>query len=334
MPKPYTGLFGTSGVIKVFFSASAKKKIVLHIGLPKTGSTALQQAIYERREDLLRQGVLYPANIHRADDPKHNFLLELARKDQGYDLALEPGYKKAQRIVLSNEALSNDLYLHGMERNLKFAEKLKIHGELEVCMVLRRKSDWLRSYYKQAVINQPVKGKPHYQNTLTIQAFQEIEAVRQLLDYESLIQDVCAGFNAPVRVMRYEDATVSQVVEYCTGVPAKTALVRRKHNESVPDAVVEIMRQLNAMIGSLDEKYAWSYVVMQACEIRHDVLNTLASRATEHAVLALDSAKLEALAYRACETPELDKAVVENMITLMKSKLAEINLGKGFNCDG
>ncbi|QKE65450.1 hypothetical protein HNE05_19475 [Aquipseudomonas campi] len=302
----------------MFFRALSKKKIILHIGLPKTGSTALQQALHQSREALLRQGVLYPAKVHREDDPKHNFVLDLVRKGQGHDISSERGYKAASRIVISNEALSNDFYHHGIEQNRQLAELLRLHGELEICMVLRRESDWLKSYYKQAVINQSVKGKSHYQNSLPVDAFRELEPVRRLLDFGSLIQDVSAGFQAPVRVMRYEEIQVSQVIQYCTGLPVDPSSLRVRHNESVSDAAVEIMRQLNAVISSIEEKCAWSSLLVQASGAKHAVLGTLAARATPEAIAALDRAKIDSVRYFPAEAPQVEHAEFNMVLVAMK----------------
>ncbi|USR41527.1 hypothetical protein L1F06_008910 [Ectopseudomonas hydrolytica] len=308
----------------MFFRNSHKKKIILHIGLPKTGSTALQQAFYQSREVLLRQGVLYPAQVYRQDDPKHNFVLDLVRKGQGYDIGSERGYKAASRIVLSNEALSNDFYFHGLERNRQLAELLRAHGELEICMVLRRESEWLRSYYKQAVINQPVKGKPHYQNSLPLAAFRELEPVRRLLDQGELIQDVSAAFQAPVRVMRYEEVPVRQLLEYCTELPGITYSLERRHNESVSDAAVEVMRQLNAQIETLEEKYSWSYLLVQACGACHDVLNTLAGRATPNGLTALEGKKLADLRHDHKVTPGVREEEFNAIVSGLRQQLAAL----------
>ncbi len=308
----------------VFLRAPRKKKIILHIGLPKTGSTALQQALYQSRQGLLRQGVLYPAQVYREDDPKHNFVLDLVRKGRGHDIGSEQGYKAASRIVISNEALSNDFYLHGPERNRQLAELLRAHGELEVCMVLRREREWLRSYYKQAVINQPVKGKPHYQNSLPLEVFRELEPVRRLLDHGELVQDVSAAFLAPVRVMRYEDVPVSQVLQYCTALPGRTYTLERRHNESVSDAAVELMRLLNAQIETLEEKYAWSHLLMRACGARHDVLSTLAERATPAGLAALDVMKLDDLGHKQGVAPGVSQDEVRLLVSRLKQQLAAI----------
>lgn len=302
----------------MFFRAPSKKKIILHIGLPKTGSTALQQALYQSREALLRQGVLYPEQVHRRDDPKHNFVLDLVRKGQGHDVSSERGYRAASRIVISNEAISNDFYLHGAEKNRQLAELLRTHGELEICMVLRRESDWLRSYYKQAVINQPVMGKSHYQNSLPIDAFRELDPVRRLLDHGALIQDVSDTFQAPVRAMRYEEIQVSQVIQYCTGFPVEPDCLQRRHNESVSDAAVEIMRQLNAEIESIEEKCAWSNLLVKASGAKHAVLGTLAARATPEAIAKLDRSKIDSLRYSSVEAPQVDQAEFNMMLVAIK----------------
>lgn len=303
------------------FCSLRKKKIILHIGLPKTGSTALQQALYQSRESLLRQGVLYPAHVHREDDPKHNFVLDLVRKGQGHDISSERGYRGASRIVISNEAISNDFYLHGAEKNRQLAELLRTHGELEICMVLRRESDWLRSYYKQAVINQPVMGKSHYQNSLPIDAFRKLDPVRRLLDHGALIQDVSDTFQAPVRAMRYEEIQVSQVIQYCTGFPVEPDCLQRRHNESVSDAAVEIMRQLNAEIESIEEKCAWSNLLVKASGAKHAVLGTLAARATPEAIAKLDRSKIDSLRYSSVEAPQVDQAEFNMMLVAIKQHL-------------
>jgi hypothetical protein len=309
----------------MFFSAPRKKKIILHIGLPKTGSTALQQALYQSREALLREGVLYPAQVHREDDPKHNFVLDLVRKGQGHDIGSEQGYKNASRIVISNEALSNDFYFHGPERNRQLAELLRAHGELEVCMVLRREHEWLRSYYKQAVINQAVKSKPHYQNSLPLATFRELEPVRRLLDHGELIKDVSAAFQAPVRVMRYEEVPVSQALEYCTALAGRTYSIERRHNESVSDAAVEVMRQLNAQIETMEEKCAWSYLLVKACDARHDVLNTLAGRATREGLSALDGTRLVNLSYEQSEELAVSRSEFNELVSGLRQQLVALH---------
>ena len=40
----------------------AQGKVIIHVGGPKTGTTALQIALSENRKDLRSQGILYPGD--------------------------------------------------------------------------------------------------------------------------------------------------------------------------------------------------------------------------------------------------------------------------------
>lgn len=97
-------------------------KVVLHIGLPKTGSTSIQATLAQKRRDLARAGIFYPrlAGFHH-----HNLLalpfgkrklprafqLQLASYEQARELAerawktvaAETARKKPKTVVLSGE---------------------------------------------------------------------------------------------------------------------------------------------------------------------------------------------------------------------------------------
>ena len=53
---------------------------ILHIGLPKTGTTSLQAALSENRESLLRHGVVYPETGLNGNG-KHKGLLNAVLTD-------------------------------------------------------------------------------------------------------------------------------------------------------------------------------------------------------------------------------------------------------------
>mgnify|MGYP005751668547 CR=1 FL=1 len=56
-------------------------QIILHIGMPKTGSTALQHALASMREQLLERGILYPTT--RFGKITHNFMWLLNGQTEG-----------------------------------------------------------------------------------------------------------------------------------------------------------------------------------------------------------------------------------------------------------
>ena len=70
-------------------------KIIMHIGMPKTGSTAIQFALTKSREKLLSNGILYPVN----PDPfskqvKHMLYLSLLRQGDAGQWLKQPDIEK------------------------------------------------------------------------------------------------------------------------------------------------------------------------------------------------------------------------------------------------
>lgn len=307
----------------MIFNKRKRRKIILHIGLPKSGSTVLQQALFQQREAMLRQHVLYPANVHRHDDPKHNFALDVVRKGNNLNLAEEKGFAASKRIVISNEALSNEFYMQGIEHNRRLADSLWQLGELEICVVLRQPDSWLKSYYKQAVINQPVKNKPHYQTALSLEAFSRLEQVEKMLDQASLLLDIGAHYQAPVRAFRYEDTDFSAIANYCAGYSLKNIDTQERRNESLPDVAVELMRQLNGSITGLAEKHAWSYLLQRSIASEHNVLNTLASRAMPEDIGALDISKLDSIRPDMTQSLAVDGNMLYDLSEKLRSSFIE-----------
>lgn len=288
----------------MIFSKRERRKILLHIGLPKTASTALQKLLFEQHDVMLRENVLYPQNVHSPDDPKHNFVLKPVLEEDSFNLYKEKGFSRARRIIISNEAISNEFYLQGIEANKRIANSLWHLGELEVCVVIREPQSWLKSYYKQAVINQTVNNKPHYQTSLTLDEFSRIESIEKMLDHAQFLSDISACYQAPVRIFRFEDTSVSSIANYCAGFQLGSVIMPERQNESLPDVAVEVMRQLNAVISSLTEKYAWSFLLQRSLVSEHSVLKTLASRALPEDIAALDITKLDSV------RPDISQAIV------------------------
>ena len=56
------------------------RKMFLHIGLPKTGSTSLQFWAFAHRKALAQQGIFYPEPLMKADSPKHEELTDFFKR--------------------------------------------------------------------------------------------------------------------------------------------------------------------------------------------------------------------------------------------------------------
>ncbi|MEM6381403.1 MAG: hypothetical protein AAF739_01920 [Pseudomonadota bacterium] len=142
------------------------KRLILHIGATKTGSSAMQRVLYENRNRLARRGILYP-DVGVASDAHH--ILAAAVHPQSH--AMHPGELSADReqriaqfghlwdtifspqtmnrhhtVILSSE------YLWGVfEPDLYPRWKPTSVDEIIVYAVVRRPDQWFQSSYVQAL---------------------------------------------------------------------------------------------------------------------------------------------------------------------------------------
>lgn len=101
-------------------------RLVIHVGPHKTGSTSVQSACAAHREDLRRDGVLYPAFPGAAFATSHAdavLLLNAGRADAFLDWLLaawrQAGDEGCDTLLLSSEEFSGSLVLRPLERTLR-----------------------------------------------------------------------------------------------------------------------------------------------------------------------------------------------------------------------
>jgi hypothetical protein len=146
-------------------------KIILHIGLEKTGTTTIQRVFNSNRELLLSKGIYYPSYF---GEENHVCLYNYAKaKDAIDELRIYSGIKSADDVlqfrtdfkklfindlkskkpkylVLSNEHLSSRLSgTEGLERLKELLES--ISKDIQVVLYVRNIFDFLVSSYSTAV---------------------------------------------------------------------------------------------------------------------------------------------------------------------------------------
>ena len=224
------------------------KRLVLHVGLPKTGTSALQTTASSNYAKLLEMGVEYPL-VEGASGllhPKHQFLVNMLLKDSLERLEPFLEERLAPLVFLSAEGLSNHFF-DFPERALANFRAATSGWRKTVFIVLREKDSWLRSLFKQCVIN-PTNRNYLYGTGLVFEDFCSEARVRRLGDYNGLIDLLSSGYGAEdVFVANYE-GDVWFELQHCLDCNVGAMFERASLvNTSLSDELVEIIRQVNAL---------------------------------------------------------------------------------------
>ena len=130
---------------------------VLHMGLHKTASTYVQGVLSARRDDLLREGVLYPrtgivekgsTGTREGAGSGQGLLSRKGRQDALKAQLLEELPAGVPTVLVSSEEFSRARPTPTPQNLLA---RFRAFGTVKVVLVLRRQDDWIESYYKQIV---------------------------------------------------------------------------------------------------------------------------------------------------------------------------------------
>ena len=131
-----------------------KRRLIVHIGLPKTGSTSIQTAVRRRARELRRRGIHVPA-AGRNGVGDHNNLAFAATGDTAFRPALggwpelrdEVRRCAASRILLSAEAFANRWDRSGLGRLLELGDTERL--EVTVHAYVRPQWQQIEARYSQ-----------------------------------------------------------------------------------------------------------------------------------------------------------------------------------------
>lgn len=150
-------------------------QVYIHIGRPKTGTTALQKYLFAHRDELLQQGWLYPES-GMFDGAHHQLALALNNNIPAdlshiphsdldtlvHGLDVEIDRHQPNRLILSSEffsLLTPDIQRSGRER---LAALFDGH-DVKIITYFRNQCDYLESSYSQEVKNGRMKKPVAYE---------------------------------------------------------------------------------------------------------------------------------------------------------------------------
>lgn len=146
-----------------------KKKLYIHIGCEKTGTTSIQEALSNNRKKLLQQGLLYPefgtnstghfslpASIHHLDHPSHTspgyYDIKNVTPESEWSKFIELCISnKTLNIAISSEHFSSRVGQKGLVFIKEKLDLLTPFFDIEFIIILRRQDLFLESSYSTVI---------------------------------------------------------------------------------------------------------------------------------------------------------------------------------------
>jgi len=241
-----------------------RRTLYMHIGIQKTGSSAIQNVCMDNRERLKQLGILFPLagfqrHLHRGptNTPGHRRLIRFMRwpdksplRREARALLDEIEAAKCDIVVLSSEVFSaprNRTAVAGIEWFTKQG------FDVRVVAYIRRQDSWLDSFYRQMLRRDAwTRGE-----TRSIEDFWHSEA-GEWLDYRHRLEPWVDAVGPDKAIIRsYEDAQDGGGVvgDFLGALGADATLLDTSRaaetfNPSVPSAAADFLRAFNVASNS------------------------------------------------------------------------------------
>ena len=243
---------------QALLAGDPKPRLTLHIGIHRTGTTALQRALSAARPALAAQDVHYAF-----DTINHNFLAEgiqqgEAHKKRMVQQLIEEGLDSGKgHVVVSAENLA------GLRDPWPLWD-LQKHFDVQVLAYLRRQDRWLESWYNQAIRwpwNADIAG-------LDPEAFYGRVRRFHWLDYRALHRRWSEVFGAnSIQFRNFEHARGDLLADFCAATGLPEGILGEPPtgvNASASPLMTEALRHLNLMGRSNAERVRLVAAVRQA----------------------------------------------------------------------
>jgi hypothetical protein len=218
------------------------RRLFLHVGLPKTGTSALQRYLWNERTALAAQGLTYPDATDPVDRKQAVLVPDLV-SGSGGRLIAEWLQDRDGDVVVSHEGLSNHLVDFSPDALERFRGATRA-WEVHVVLVTRDPEPWITSYHRQCVLNPPKGLNPLSGTAAPREAIAAHPRVELLTDHARLAASLKRAFGATdVTRVAFEDPDWVAQVFAVLGQSAPVALPRV--NDSVPGWMAEILRRMN-----------------------------------------------------------------------------------------
>lgn len=256
-------------------------KLILHVGLPKTATSAIQTELYESRDLLISHDVIYPNEFLKPNPPKHQKLVKSFYQSELSEMVKCLEKYKNMTLIFSTEGLTNHFYDFPQSTFDAF-KKITKNIEVTIVYVNRELDDWLKSYYSQAVFNPQSKKVSYYGTDYLYEEFIKLDRVIELSDTKQLKSDLINNFTPSKFIELTYSKNIVDDFYKALNLPRKKIIKSKQVNYSPPIWSVELMRQINQMTKSEIERGYWKNIIKEVTQSQHNMLNQLSIKNSNH----------------------------------------------------
>jgi hypothetical protein len=249
---------------KALIDCLGGRKLILHAGTPKTGSTSLQHWLFKNRNLLLENGILYPSNVLSIQEPKHQWLVAAHHTQASEVLAMQCqlindeisslSQISISTVLLSTEGLSNHFFDLIQPRKESWIKVVKA-GPVKVIIAFRDPLQYSLSRYRQNLINPP-SINPYHATQLSLDELCTDQSWLSSLDYQQIIEfwDEVVGKESMV-CLAYKANIIDSFLRFgldldCSANPCN----QERCNMSIEAIGVHLIRELNKLNLSSDQR--------------------------------------------------------------------------------
>jgi len=322
------------------------RRLILHAGTPKTGSTSLQSWLFQHQRELLQHGILYPADCCSDREPKHQWLIEALRTQSSEFLATYAGLIEAElatfnrfsikSILLSTEGLSNhffDLVQPQCESWAHLAKACRV----KVILAFRNPLDYALSRYCQNLVNPP-STNPYHATPLSLDDICSEYSWLRALDYSKIVkfwEELIGG--ASLVCLPYQRNIIDGFLRFGLDLDAYPELDRfQRLNPSMGKVSAQLIRELNETGVCDEERRQALQKILSAEALQADRPAFAHSRYSRRIVLSFCHTHLPQLAAHRPELSLVLAAVMKDRLRidhkLSPQQVAKPEQSKAFIC--
>ncbi|MCU0903448.1 MAG: hypothetical protein MUE83_06185 [Tabrizicola sp.] len=218
----------------------ARKRVILHFGPPKTGTSALQAWCAANSEALALYGVRY-ASFDDAADPKHQWLLQALQTGRFDRLRDEVSRFAEGTLILSCEGVLVHRRKIAAEHWSVFRDILS-GTDRQLFLVRRQSEDWVRSLWCQSVLNPGPHGGSAVPSLSRFARAPELQAMLALPDLARQLAEECGATS--ITLSPFEGDWLGEFLASAEVPPGALPGALPRVHETPPEAFVQLYRAL------------------------------------------------------------------------------------------